>query len=71
MGQSLQVGAAAVTITPPLGISLAGSYRDRRATGVLSELSAKALVIGDGSSDVAIVVDLCYVPADLTRKAHC
>ncbi|HVC31958.1 MAG TPA: hypothetical protein VNL16_00440 [Chloroflexota bacterium] len=71
MQQRLLAGAAAATITPPLGTSLAGLYRDRRATSILSDLSAKALVLGNGSSDVAIVVvDLCYVPADLADRAR-
>jgi hypothetical protein len=44
-----------MVITPPLGVSLAGSYTDRRAAGLRDDLYARAFVIDDGSAQIAIV----------------
>ena len=46
--QELKVGAAAVPITPPVGIPMAGYYSERGARGVHDELFAKAIVIEQG-----------------------
>jgi neutral ceramidase len=63
----LLVGAARAVITPPLGVSLAGSYTDRRADGVRHDLYARALVIDGGTAKAAIVsVDLIGVRAATT-----
>ena len=51
----MQVGAARAVITPPLGVSLAGSYHDRRAVGKHDELYARAFVVDDGAAQVAVV----------------
>src|SRR5688572_22424714 len=51
----MQVGAAGAVITPPLGVSLAGSYHDRRAVGLHDELYARAFVVDDGEAQVAVV----------------
>lgn len=62
----LKVGAAAVKITPPLGIPLAGQYFERGATAVHDDLYAKALVIEKGGEKVAIVsCDLVDIGTDI------
>jgi neutral ceramidase len=67
----LQIGAAAVKITPPLGTPLAGQYYNRGAVGVHDDLYAKAIVIKKGGSKVAIVsCDLVEVTADLVSSAR-
>jgi neutral ceramidase len=67
----LRVGAAAVNITPPLGIPLAGYYHARGADGVIDDLFAKALVLDDGQTQAALVVcDLISVPRDTVVEAR-
>lgn len=56
----LRVGAGRAVITPPLGVSLAGSYTDRRAIGLHDDLYARAFVVdgglgADGSGRIALV----------------
>ena len=51
-----RAGAAKSNITPPLGVSLVGSMRDRKATHVHDELHARSLVLDDGKTRIAIVV---------------
>lgn len=68
---TLRVGAARTVVTPPLGVSLAGSYTDRRADNVRDDLFARAVVIDDGATPVAIVsVDLLGVSAVTTAGAR-
>lgn len=70
-GAGLRVGAARAVITPPLGVSLAGSYTDRRAEGVRDDLYARALVIDGGQAAGAIVsVDVIGVRAATTAGAR-
>jgi len=60
----LKGGCAKVNITSPLGIPLIGSY-GKPSDDVLDELYAKALVLNDGSTTIAIVsLDLLYVPLE-------
>jgi len=60
----LKGGCAKVNITPPLGIPLIGSY-GKPSDDILDELYAKALVLNDGSTTIAIVsLDLLYVPLE-------
>jgi hypothetical protein len=69
--RELRVGAAAVSITPPIGGPMAGYYYARSADGVLDELYAKAIVLDDGTSKAAIVAcDLIGVPAAVVEKAR-
>src|SRR5260370_40138752 len=42
-------------IPPPLGGSMPGYFRDRRATGALDPLKAKALYLALGKESVALV----------------
>jgi len=61
---ALKAGCAKVNITPPLGIPLIGSY-GKPSDEILDELYAKALVLDDGASTVAIVsTDLLYTPLE-------
>ena len=61
---SLRGGCAKVNITPPLGIPLIGSY-GKPSDDIIEELYAKALVLNDGRTTIAIVsVDLLYVPLE-------
>lgn len=67
----LRVGAAAVKITPPLGIPLAGYYSPRGSDGVMDDLWAKAMVLDDGRTAAAMVVcDLITVPRDTVAEAR-
>ena len=53
---SLQVGTATANITPPLGVNLSGSFLPRAAENVIDELHAKALVVANGDTTLAVVV---------------
>ncbi|MGP0063301.1 MAG: hypothetical protein ACLQGP_06810 [Isosphaeraceae bacterium] len=67
----LRVGAAAVPITPPVGIPMAGYYSERGAQGVHDELFAKAIVLEAGGRSAALVVlDLITTPRDLVEEAR-
>jgi neutral ceramidase len=61
---ALKGGCAKVNITPPLGIPLIGSY-GKPSDDILDELYAKALVLNDGNTAIAIVsADLLYAPLE-------
>jgi hypothetical protein len=65
----LQAGRAQVVITPPLGVSMAGYYHDRRADDVLDDLHAKALVLSDQATSAALVVcDLIGLKREMTSR---
>ena len=67
----LRVGAAAVPITPPVGIPMAGYYSERGAQGVHDDLHAKAIVIEAGGRAAALVVlDLITTPRALVEEAR-
>lgn len=67
----LRVGAAAVPITPPVGIPMAGYYSERGAQGVHDDLHARAIVIEAGGRSVALVVlDLITTPRPLVEEAR-
>ena len=58
-----------MNITPPLGIPLTGS-KGEPSDRILDELYAKALVLNDGPSTIAIVsADLLYVPLEEITNA--
>ena len=62
-GEDLRVGTAAVNISPPAGTPMAGYYYARGSESVLDDLYAKAAVLDDGSTKVALVVcDLITLP---------
>jgi hypothetical protein len=60
----LKGGCAQVNITPPLGIPLIGS-KGQPSDDILDDLYAKALVLDDGTSTIAIIsADLLYTPLE-------
>jgi hypothetical protein len=66
-----RAGAAAVAITPPIGIPMAGYYSERGAQGVHDELYAKAIVMEQGGAAAALVaLDLIAAPRDLVDDAR-
>lgn len=71
MTQQLAAGTAKVPITPPLGVSMAGYYHDRRADDVLDDLHARALVLTSGDTAAALVVcDLIGLTRDLADRVR-
>lgn len=70
-GADLRAGAAEVSITPPVGAALAGSYELHVATGVHDELHVKALVFESGGDRVALVAcDLANLPRQYSEEAR-
>ena len=76
-GGTYRVGAASEVITPPAGAWLAGYGRERAATGVLDDLYAKAIVIDDGNTRIALVTldsigltrpDIVQIEAELSEQ---
>jgi neutral ceramidase len=67
----VRAGAAAVEITPPPGIPMAGYYSERGARGIHDDLFAKALVFEQGDTRAALVaLDLIAAPRDLVFDAR-
>jgi hypothetical protein len=67
----LHVGVAAVKITPPGGTPMAGYYYARGSEDVLDDLYAKAAVLDDGSTKVALVVcDIISLPRGTVLDAR-
>jgi len=68
----VRAGGARVAITPPAGISLAGfSARSTGARGVHDEVFARALLIEEGNTRLALVVcDLCEIDEALVAKTR-
>ena len=57
-----KAGTAVVDITPPIGVSLAGSLRARKSAGRTTPLYARAVVLDDGQTAIAIIsVDVCVL----------
>ena len=67
---ALKGGTAKVDITPPIGAWLSGyGSRNKPSEGILDPLYAKALVLDDGQSKIAIVsADLLWVPLEATGQ---
>lgn len=60
---TFRAGAAASNVTPPLGLSVAGSMRDRVTNHIHDELHARCFVLDDGVTQLAFVlVDSCMIP---------
>ncbi len=65
----LNIGAAAVRITPPLGVPMAGYYYMRGAEGIHDDLYAKTLVFEKEGTSVAVVsCDLIEITAALAAE---
>jgi hypothetical protein len=54
--RQLHAGAAVAVISPNLGVSLCGSMQDRRAEHLHDDLCARALVLDNGETRLALVV---------------
>lgn len=66
-----EAGFSEVVITPPVGTSLAGFFHDRVSKYVRDDLHARAVVIGDGKTRVAMVsLELICVDSDFVDKAR-
>lgn len=67
MSEMLQAGCAAIDITPPLGVYLAGHFNARQANGLHDPLTAQALVFELDDRRMALVgCDLVGIPGELT-----
>jgi neutral ceramidase len=67
----LRAGAAAVVITPPPRIPMAGYYSERAALGIHDDLFAKVIVIEQGGTRAALVaLDLIAAPRDLVEDTR-
>jgi len=70
MQTTLKAGSASANITPPLGTRIPGGFRPRYAENVDDELFAKAVVIDNGTTRIAIVTcDLIAIPERIADAA--
>ena len=70
MQTTLKAGSASANITPPLGTRIPGGFRPRYAENVDDELCAKAVVIDNGTTRIAIVTcDLIAIPEKVADVA--
>ncbi len=70
MPATLKAGSATANITPPLGTRIPGGFRPRYAENVDDELFAKAVVIDNGTTRIAIVTcDLIAIPEKVANAA--
>ncbi len=70
MESTLKAASATANITPPLGTEIPGGFRPRYAENVDDELFAKALVIDNGETRIAIVTcDLIAIPEKIADVA--
>ena len=56
---SIQAGAAQATVSPAVGSFIAGDAKNRRFTGIHDDLYAKASVLDDGTTALALVAIDC------------
>jgi neutral ceramidase len=71
LADELQVGAASVDITPPVGTPMAGYYAERLSKGVHDPLFAKAIVLErDGKKAALVALDLISTPMVLVDEAR-
>ena len=67
----LKVGASEIDITPPIGYRMAGYFDERLSTAVHDPLHAKAIVIGQGRQQIAMVFcDLLGLSLNVTTNAR-
>ena len=65
-----RAGAATSNITPKLGTSINGNMSDGKATHIHDELHSRAIVLDDGTTKLALVVnDSCLVPREVFDEA--
>ncbi len=69
---ALKAGAVRVDITPPVGVWLSGyGHRKKPSDAVEDRLYAKALVLNDERTKIAIVsTDLLWVPLEITNRVR-
>lgn len=66
MNGELLAGVWKTCISPPVYVSLEGSFTDIKAIEILDDLYSHAIVFDDGNKKVAIVsVDICMIPDDI------
>ena len=66
-----RLGTAAVKINPVIGTPMDGGYGENDCTGILDDLFAKAIVLDDGKTKVAMVVcDVCGLSQPLVDAAR-
>ena len=71
VADELRVGAAAVSISPPAGVPLAGYYYKRLSDGVLDDIYCKAVVLEhDGTRAAIVVLDLISLPRAVVEAAR-
>jgi hypothetical protein len=71
MSGEFRAGVAAVDITPPLGMPMAGYYHERGADGILDPLFCQAMVIESEGQRVALVtLDIISVTRAITDQAR-
>jgi hypothetical protein len=69
MTSNFKAGTYRTNITPPLGVSLDGTFYERFAEDVKEELFANALVLDDGEIEVALIsVDVCSIPIEMVGQ---
>ncbi len=67
---SFRAGASKTNISPWIGLSMNGGMSDRKVEHVHDELHARALVLDDGKTRLAIVVcDSCAIPREIVTQA--
>src|SRR2546428_12044994 len=67
----LRAGTAAIKITPPVGIGLAGYYFERGADGTNDDLFAKSLVLEKDEIRIALVtLDLISTTRSMVEAAR-
>ena len=65
MANNLKVGYARVNITPPMGVNIAGYFKERIADGVLDELEACAVALSSGDATaIVMTIDHCGLVKD-------
>lgn len=68
---SLAIGAAQRNISPPLGTHMAGYYHVRPASAVHDDLYARAMVVDDGTTVIALVTcDLVSIREESVASAR-
>jgi hypothetical protein len=71
LAEGLRAGAAAVKITPPVGIPMAGYYSLRPAEAVHDDLFARALALeSDGAKAAIVSLDVIHVPRQVVEAAR-
>lgn len=67
----LRAGLAEIDITPPAGHRMAGYFDERLATGTHDPLKAKAIIIQQGGSEIAMVFcDLVGISRNVSQRAR-